>query len=77
MYNIIVSKIEIYSSDYDDNQNVCNNGMNGKVFVTTDSNQYAYYNTAEALDNVDFESISEIVLYYQKNGVQYFKKLKS
>jgi len=69
-------KIEIYSSDYDDNQDVCNNGMNGKVFVTTDSSQYECYNAVEALDGLDFDTISEIVLYYQKNGIQYFKRLK-
>ncbi|MCQ2602729.1 MAG: hypothetical protein MJ193_02250 [Clostridia bacterium] len=75
VYNINMSKIEIYSADYDSNQNVYGDGMNGKVFVTVDNVQHECKTVNDAFDGLNFAELNEIDLYYQKNGVQYFKKL--
>lgn len=67
--------VEIYSADYDSHENICNGGMSGKVFVTEDGKQREASSIAEAFSTADLDSLEEIVLYYQKDGVQLFKKL--
>ena len=74
LYNLHMTTLEAYTADFDSYENVANGGMNGKVFVTTAPNctkEYASLQEALAMyaDNLD-----QIILYYQKDGKQLFRK---
>lgn len=71
-----MTTLEAYTTDFDSYENVANGGMNGKVFVTTAPNcTKEYHSISEALDSC-VDAVDQIILYYQKDGIQKFKKLK-
>ncbi len=68
--------LEAYTSDFDSYENVVNGGMNGKVFVTTAPNCTKEYKSLSEALLMYADSIDQIILYYQKDGEQLFKKLE-
>ena len=76
MYNLYMTTLEAYTADFDSYENVANGGMNGKVFVTTAPNCTKEYASLQEALVMHACSLDQIILYYQKDGEQLFKKLK-
>ena len=76
LYNLYMTILEAYTSDFDSYENVVNGGMNGKVFVTTAPNCTKEYKSLSEALLMHADSIDQIILYYQKDGEQLFKKLE-
>ena len=76
MYNLYMTTLEAYTADFDSYENVANRGMSGKVFVTTAPNCTKEYASLQEALTVHADSLDLIILYYQKDGIQKFKKLK-
>ena len=50
LYNLYMTTLEAYTTDFDKYENVANGGMNGKVFVSTAPNcEKEYTSLQEAL----------------------------
>lgn len=66
--------LEYYTDDYDSYENIVNNGMSDKTYVSDIKLKVGkeYKDLKEAIKEID--AIDDIVIYYQKHGVQYFKK---
>lgn len=78
-------KLTIYSHNFDNGENVVNNGFNGNVFVEADDgksgtpfNRCDEDNLAEALRYmvVNECKLSEIVYNFKDDGVQKYIKLR-
>ena len=76
LYNLYMTTLEAYTSDFDSYENVANGGMNGKVFVSTAPNCEKEYTSLQEALVMHADSLDQIILYYQKDGIQKFKKLK-
>ena len=76
MYNLYMTTIEVYTADFDSYENIANGGMNGKVFVSTAPNCEKEYASLQEALVMHADSLDQIILYYQKDGIQKFKKLK-
>ena len=74
MYNLHMTTLEVYTADFDSYENVANGGMNGKVFVTTAPNCTKEYASLQEALVMYADSLDQIILYYQKNGEQLFRK---
>ena len=68
--------LEAYTTDFDNYENVANGGMNGKVFVSTAPNCEKEYASLQEALVMHADSLDQIILYYQKDGTQKFKKFK-
>lgn len=66
--------LEYYTDDYDSCDNVVNDGMSDRVFISDIKLNIGkeYKDLKEAIKEI--EEIDDIIIYYQKHGVQYFKK---
>ena len=69
-----MTTLEAYTADFDSYENVANGGMNGKVFVSTAPNCEKEYTSLQEALVMHADSLDQIILYYQKNGEQLFKK---
>lgn len=70
--------LTIYSNDYDENQDVVNKGMSGKIFLENKFLGHEFKDIDSVLKYIidnDIE-IDEMVYCYQKNNEQQFKKFK-
>ena len=76
LYNLYMTTLEAYTSDFDSYENVANGGMNGKVFVSTAPNCEKEYTSLQEALVMHADSLDQIILYYQKDGIQKFKKFK-
>ena len=76
MYNLYMTTLEVYTADFDSYENVANGGMNGKVFVSTAPNCEKEYTSLQEALVMHADSLDQIILYYQKDGEQLFKKFK-
>ena len=76
LYNLYMTTLEVYTADFDSYENVANGGMNGKVFVSTAPNCEKEYTSLQEALVMHADSLDQIILYYQKDGIQKFKKLK-
>ena len=74
LYNTYMTTIEAYTADFDSYENVANGGMNGKVFVTTAPNCTKEYASLQEALVMHADSLDQIILYYQKDGEQLFRK---
>ena len=74
MYNLYMTTLEVYTTDFDSYENVANGGMNGKVFVSTAPNCEKEYASLQEALVMHADSLDQIILYYQKDGIQQFKK---
>ena len=74
MYNLHMTTLEAYTTDFDSYENVANGGMNGKVFVSTAPNCTKEYASLQEALVMHADSLDQIILYYQKNGEQLFRK---
>ena len=74
MYNLYMTTLEAYTTDFDSYENVANGGMNGKVFVSTAPNCEKEYASLQEALVMHADSIDQIILYYQRNGEQLFRK---
>ena len=74
MYNLYMTTLEVYTTDFDSYENVANGGMNGKVFVSTAPNCEKEYASLQEALVMHADSLDQIILYYQKNGEQLFRK---
>ena len=74
MYNLHMTTLETYTTDFDSYENVANGGMNGKVFVTTAPNCTKEYASLQEALVMHADSLDQIILYYQKDGEQLFRK---
>ena len=74
LYNLYITTLEAYTADFDSYENVANGGMNGKVFVSTAPNCEKEYTSLQEALVMHADSLDQIILYYQKNGEQLFKK---
>lgn len=66
--------LEVYTADFDSYENVANGGMNGKVFVSTAPNCEKEYASLQEALVMHADSLDQIILYYQKDGEQLFRK---
>ena len=66
--------LEAYTADFDSYENVANGGMNGKVFETTAPNCTKEYASLQEALVMHADSLDQIILYYQKDGQQLFRK---
>lgn len=66
--------LEAYTTDFDSYENVANGGMNGKVFVSTAPNCTKEYASLQEALVMHADSLDQIILYYQKDGEQLFRK---
>ena len=71
-----MTTIEAYTADFDSCENVANGGMSGKVFVTTAPNCTKEYASLQEALVMHADSLDQIILYYQQDGEQLFKKFK-
>ena len=76
MYNLYMITLEAYTADFDSYENVANGGMNGKVFVSTAPNCEKEYASLQEALAMHADNLDQIILYYQKDGEQLFKKFK-
>ena len=76
LYNLYMTTLEVYTTDFDSYENVANGGMNGKVFVSTAPNCEKEYASLQEALVMHADSLDQIILYYQKDGTQKFKKFK-
>ena len=76
LYNTYMTTIEVYTADFDSYENVANGGMNGKVFVSTAPNCEKEYTSLQEALVMHADNLDQVILYYQKDGIQKFKKLK-
>ena len=76
LYNLYMITLEVYTADFDSYENVPNGGMNGKVFVSTAPNCEKEYASLQEALVMYADSLDQIILYYQKDGIQKFKKFK-
>ena len=76
LYNLYMITLEAYTTDFDSYENVANGGMNGKVFVTTAPNCTKEYASLQEALVMHADSLDQIILYYQMDGIQKFKKFK-
>ena len=74
MYNLYMITLEAYTTDFDSYENVANGGMNGKVFVSTAPNCTKEYASLQEALVMHADSLDQIILYYQKDGEQLFRK---
>ena len=74
LYNTYMTTLEAYTADFDSYENVANGGMNGKVFVTTAPNCTKEYASLQEALVMHADSLDQIILYYQKDGEQLFRK---
>ena len=74
LYNLYMTTLEAYTTDFDSYENVANGGMNGKVFVSTAPNCEKEYASLQEALVMHADSLDQIILYYQKNGEQLFRK---
>ena len=74
MYNLHMITLEAYTTDFDSYENIANGGMNGKVFVTTAPNCTKEYASLQEALVMHADSLDQIILYYQKDGEQLFRK---
>ena len=74
LYNLYMTTLEAYTTDFDSYENVANGGMNGKVFVSTAPNCEKEYTSLQEALVMHADSLDQIILYYQKNGEQLFRK---
>ena len=74
LYNLHMTTLEAYTVDFDSYENVANGGMNGKVFVLTAPNCTKEYASLQEALVMHTDSLDQIILYYQKDGEQLFKK---
>ena len=74
LYNLYMTTLEVYTADFDSYENVANGGMNGKVFVTTAPNCTKEYASLQEALVMHADSLDQIILYYQKDGEQLFRK---
>ena len=74
MYNLYMTTLEAYTVDFDSYENVANGGMNGKVFVSTAPNCEKEYASLQEALVMHADSLDQIILYYQKDGEQLFRK---
>ena len=74
MYNLYMTTLEAYTADFDSYENVANGGMSGKVFVTTAPNCTKEYASLQEALVMHADSLDQIILYYQKDGEQLFRK---
>ena len=74
LYNLYMTTLEAYTADFDSYENVANGGMNGKVFVSTAPNCEKEYASLQEALVMHADSLDQIILYYQKNGEQLFRK---
>ena len=74
LYNLYMITLEAYTTDFDSYENVANGGMNGKVFVTTAPNCTKEYASLQEALVMHADSLDQIILYYQKDGEQLFRK---
>ena len=74
MYNLYMTTLEAYTADFDSYENVANGGMNGKVFVTTAPNCTKEYSSLQEALVMHADGLDQIILYYQKDGEQLFRK---
>lgn len=73
-YNINMRLLEYYTSDFDSRENIVDGGLSDKVFLSDTELKEGkeLMDLKDAL--LDVDSIDGLIIYYQKNGVQYFKK---
>ena len=64
MYNLYMTTLEAYTSDFDSYENVANGGMNGKVFVSTAPNCEKEYASLQEALVMHADSLDQIILYY-------------
>lgn len=76
LYNLCMTTLEAYTTDFDSYENVANGGMNGKVFVTITPNCTKEYASLQEALVMHADSLDQIILYYQKDSIQKFKKFK-
>ena len=69
-----MTTLEAYTVDFDSYENVANGGMNGKVFVSTAPNCEKEYTSLQEALVMHADNLDQIILYYQKDGEQLFKK---
>ena len=74
LYNLYMITLEAYTADFDSYENIANGGMNGKVFVTTAPNCTKEYASLQEALVMHADSLDQIILYYQKDGEQLFRK---
>ena len=74
LYNLYMTTLEAYTTDFDSYENVANGGMNGKVFVSTAPNCEKEYASLQEALVMHADSLDQIILYYQKDGEQLFRK---
>ena len=74
MYNLYMTTLEAYTTDFDSYENVANGGMNGKVFVSTAPNCEKEYASLQEALVMHADSLDQIILYYQKDGEQLYRK---
>ena len=74
LYNLYMTTLEAYTADFDKYENVANGGMNGKVFVTTAPNCTKEYASLQEALVMHASSLDQIILYYQQDGEQLFRK---
>ena len=74
LYNLYMTTLEVYTADFDSYENVANGGMNGKVFVSTAPNCEKEYTSLQEALVMHADSLDQIILYYQKDGEQLFRK---
>lgn len=74
-YNLYMTILEAYTTDFDSYENVPNGGMSGKVFATTAPNCTKEYKSLQEALDMHADDVRSIILYYQKDGIQKFKKL--
>ena len=74
LYNLYMTTLEVYTTDFDSYENVANGGMNGKVFVTTAPNCTKEYASLQEALVMHADSLDQIILYCQKDGEQLFRK---
>ena len=64
MYNLYMTTLEVYTTDFDSYENVANGGMNGKVFVSTAPNCEKEYASLQEALVMHADSLDQIILYY-------------
>ena len=70
MYNITMT-LSIYSRDFDDNQNVCNGGLSGKVFLDGKGGR-EFCSLSDALEYVRETNakVEGVVIFYRDGDEQ-------
>lgn len=68
--------LEHYTSDFDRYENIRNDGLSGKTFVSNDYNDTKEYASLQEAIDMNADNLDQVIIYYHKDGQQMFKKFK-